>query len=608
MTLALQTKKRTNFNREADSDASSRARQKKDVQVKAQEQRARAVALAKRLALAAEACGSRRALNRAYLIGRCSDAENVWVARGLEDKEGREFDAFGVKSSCSSLMCSHCLKNQQKRAQHRLVEARDRFWRTHKREFGKLERFVTLTAPTLQGFSEYQGEKVFNRAFVLLNDRAFWSERVEAGAKHLEFTVNERGYHPHIHVMFYGSFMERDADREAATVEWRKKRDKENAANLRAGRLGKVADNVKRPTLGNLQDEWMECVTQAAREFGRWIEWGANFDASLNDHVLGAYSLLETRERVIPDVKEGWYSQWPLIDGKVVEVQPTHARKPVIDIRVVREKGKPDASEIGIADAVKELTKYITKASSWDAVPDSHLVEIAEVKRWPRRFELLKGWRKQPETKEQKAKREVDEAKRAADEAAKRAGTILHINAGETYEAFCLRVESGGYSPNSYVIAWDNLNSSHMLYHATRSVNAFLDTDFISWSDLDEEVRPPPEKPADRTRQPSLMALGDVMEFTEWKKLVSVRLIEARRSRQRLLAEKYPTAQFDCLDGSTFYGTDIQDEREGKKRIERVDAICARLEYGVTLQPLFGADLSHMKDEVAATRQNMKWE
>jgi len=38
---------------------------------------------------------------------------------------------------------------------------------------------------------------------------------------------------------------------------------------------------------------------------------------------------------------------------------------------------------------LQEVCKYVTKSESWDAVPDAHLVEIAEVERWPRLFEVF---------------------------------------------------------------------------------------------------------------------------------------------------------------------------------------------------------------------------
>lgn len=216
-----------------------------------------------RLKSAAVACDSNLALRRAVLIGRCSDPDNIWTA-AIADAEGRPFDAFGRKTSCYSRLCPHCIKLLQRKAQRRLVAARDAFWKTHHRETGRYERFVTLTGPTLQGVSLEDSNKIYNRAFALLADTSFWSSRVEAGAKHVEFTVNPHGYHTHIHLLTYGSYLERDEAQEAKSREWR---------SHRAEKYGALRIATALTPLGNLQDEWTRCLTQAVREFGREIEW-----------------------------------------------------------------------------------------------------------------------------------------------------------------------------------------------------------------------------------------------------------------------------------------------------------------------------------------------
>lgn len=408
-------------------------------------------------------------------------------------------------------MCPNCIKGLQRKAQRRLVAARNAFWKHNPREAGKFERFVTLTAPTLQGVSLEDSNKIYNRAFTLLADGAFWASRVEAGAKHVEFTVNWRGYHTHIHTLVYGSYLERDQNQEAASRQWRAKR----AANHDARGL-RITTPL--PALGNLQDEWTRCITHAAKEFGREIEWDAIAQ------------------------NEGWYSRFPLSDGEVVEVQPTQAARANVDVRVVREKGRPADGEIGLAGAVKELTKYITKAGSWSEVSDAHLVEIAEVQRWPRCFELIGKWRRRKEVIAEERPLQV----------------VLRIGLGETWEAFCKRVERDNGHPDSYVIAWDQLaawarpSDEGTLFAAQGGDNASLDTDFISRSASEPSESPPPRKMFIRPHAPSLMELGERMNFEEWLKLVSIRLAEGRRARARLLMRKYPNVRFRCLDGTEF--------------------------------------------------------
>lgn len=364
-------------------------------------------------------------MRRAVLIGRCSDPDNIWLAE-IEDNDGRLFAARGRKCACGSRMCPGCLSLLQRKSQKRLVAARDRFWQVTVREPGKFERFITNTGPTFQGMSLETTQNLYNRAFELLSDRSFWVSRVDAGAKHVESTTTTRGYHTHLHCLVYGRYMERDSIEEEKSREWRRRRvDRAAAQQMRI-----VKDDL--PPLGNLQDEWTVCLTTAAREFGREIEWGA------------------------PKSTVGWYSTMPDASGEVLEVQPAHAPSANVDIRLVREKGKPSDSEIGLHSAVKELTKYITKISDLDSVSDEQLVEIAEVRRWPRCFELFGAWRK---------------INRVASDVPIARPPVLMIRPGETWELFCKRVEFSAADPSSYVIAWDTLNSHHSLYAASDGVD-----------------------------------------------------------------------------------------------------------------------------------------
>jgi hypothetical protein len=47
-----------------------------------------------------------------------------------------------------------------------------------------------------------------------------------------------------------------------------------------------------------------------------------------------------------------------------------------------------------IEEALIEVCKYLTKSESWDKIPAAHLLEIAEVKRWDRMFEVSGNFRK----------------------------------------------------------------------------------------------------------------------------------------------------------------------------------------------------------------------
>lgn len=412
-----------------------------DVLSSAEQRRRVGVAIAKRIWHAGGRHDSKAARARAVLVGRCSDPENVWTCDHLLDAEGRQFGAFGVKSSCGSLLCPFCIKTQQRRCEKRLVAARNTFWRERTPEKGMYERFITLTAPTLQGIDEHTSERIYNRAYELLSDDPFYAKRMKAGAKHIEFTITPQGFNTHIHLLIYSPFVEVNKTQEQNSMRWRETRAAKQAAAAARG-LRVVKDDL--PPLGNLEDSWTSCITKAAPEFGYEFDWRANHDESFcANHdksvcafVLGSYSLLGTRERIMPDVKVGCYSEFPPRDGEYIIHQPTHGRRAGVNVKLVREKGQPSVGEIGLTKAVKELTKYITKAASWSDIPDEHLVKIAEVRRWPRRFELLGKWRK-VETEEEKTRRKDAEAI----ERTKFERKIVYIMPGEEWIDFVERVE-----------------------------------------------------------------------------------------------------------------------------------------------------------------------
>jgi hypothetical protein len=76
--------------------------------------------------------------------------------------------------------------------------------------------------------------------------------------------------------------------------------------------------------------------------------------------------------------------------GREIVFKTSHGEA-VVDVRLVKPKMRASASRVivSLESALQEVCKYITKSESWDALPDAHLVEIAEVERWPRLFEVF---------------------------------------------------------------------------------------------------------------------------------------------------------------------------------------------------------------------------
>lgn len=73
----------------------------------------------------------------------------------------------------------------------------------------------------------------------------------------------------------------------------------------------------------------------------------------------------------------------------------TKGNSPVVNIKLVRS----------VENALNEVCKYVTKSESWEKIPAAHILEVANVKRWGRMFEL--AGRLKDSARQIKAKKEA---------------------------------------------------------------------------------------------------------------------------------------------------------------------------------------------------------
>ncbi len=163
----------------------------------------------------------------------------------------------------------------------------------------------------------------------------------------------------------------------------------------------------------------------------------------------------------------------------------------IVDVRSVTDK----------EEAVKEVCKYVTKNSSWDAVPSSQLVEVAQVSRWGRMFELL----------------------------------------GECRENNNLALSGLGS---------DSVDSTAK-ESGTAEAEPILDTPYLSAAE-DSEEKEPEQKKIKLPRSPSLRKLSKLLAFDEWCLLVKWKRQKQREFRRSQLSLLFPTAIFELLNGSEF--------------------------------------------------------
>jgi hypothetical protein len=154
-------------------------------------------------------------------------------------------------------------------------------------------------------------------------------------------------------------------------------------------------------------------------------------------------------------------------------------------------------------NSLKEVCKYLTKSESWENIPSSHLLEIANIKRWRRMFELSGCFKRAAQLI--KAKNEV--IKQAQREAA--------------------NIENQNYLDTKCISAAENPAEN---------------------SRLEAKLTARKENWRDRVKKLGVDAYLTILE----------RQIEiTQRTRKELLREKYPLATFTDLAGFTWYEPDI---------------------------------------------------
>jgi hypothetical protein len=202
-------------------------------------------------------------------------------------------------------------------------------------------------------------------------------------------------------------------------------------------------------------------------------------------------------------------------------------------------------------NSLKEVCKYLTKSESWENIPASHLLEVANIKRWRRMFELSGCFKKAA----QWVKLEKEAKKQAALEAAN--------NNKFEYSIICERDEETITGLVSYeekcslelLVATLKKSSPESHYAIKCCDQNYLDTKCITaLENLAEnsefEVKSVDKKESWRERVKNL-GVDAYLVILE-------RQIEAvQRVRKEFLIEKYPLATFRDLSGFVWYEPDI---------------------------------------------------
>lgn len=460
-------------------------------------------------------------------LRRCADLANVWHGDGLHNSDGDVYEGTGALWSCNERLCPSCLASRSRKSRAR---ARAAILRPAMRD-DYLWRFVTLTMPTLPGIPVLVALDVAASAWRLFSGKRenqggayeWWSDRVCAGVKGIEFTLGDErcaqhkrlkkskksleckecveckgfkwlpdvnGYHVHIHLLVLSQW-----------IEW-----------------------------WSLRKKWTACLKVSLAEHG--IEQGIN-----------------TR------------------DGLAV-----------CDVRLVVNKEGGAKSTITGEGAINEVAKYVTKSESWLSVPDAQLVEIASIERWPRMFELLGECREQRTP----ARIAADKERRLARESEKQwcaelEETRKNISVDERLEALESGaevktekrwsvergelVESDVEVINDVQLLQDARAELRILWEllpATRAAlearTAYLDTQNLSALKNARDGTVFQRKRRAKSLRERGRELIERGEREKWREELAVHVAEVQSYRRSQQTWRYPYAEFSDLSGGRWYG------------------------------------------------------
>ena len=163
----------------------TRSQRKRSPKERATYQRQQGLRIADRLESAAQ--GDANIMAEADIIREALTPENIFCAHRLTSKDGDFFDGKGSLSLSYSLLDPFYRAEEARRTRKRVSKAiaqirpaRGEFW-----------RLVTLTVPTIVNVDLATVIKLVSRAWSLFRKRKWWSDRVSAGVKSIEFTLGD---------------------------------------------------------------------------------------------------------------------------------------------------------------------------------------------------------------------------------------------------------------------------------------------------------------------------------------------------------------------------------------------------------------------------------
>jgi hypothetical protein len=254
-------------------------------------------------------------------LAECVADENLYVGFGMTNKDGEVFTGRGNLVGTSSRLDRFYLQKQARTGRGDIA----RYLSKVKLQTGEQWRFLTLTMPKLKGRRFALVMKVYDDAFKILRDSAYWKKRVRAGTKSKEFTLGEEwqrerrpwtldedGFHIHAHLIVASKWLENRKTNETTGEKYHRE----------------FAEN------------WKKALVKSAQKHRVVLEFNTD-------------------------------------DGL-----------PIVDVRLIKNKAT-NSGEISLTDAIAETAKYITKPTSMEHLPIEQIMEITNYLKGKRMIEPL---------------------------------------------------------------------------------------------------------------------------------------------------------------------------------------------------------------------------
>jgi len=246
--------------------------------------------IGRRMQKAALAVGSVIAWRAAQLLMDCGSNRNLWTARDLHSEQngGELFKGTGGLTRCNRKFCATCAADERRRARTRIRAA----LKPCRPARGERWRFITLTSPTLPTLDVLDVIRIFNRAWRILCNGPLWRPLVAAGAKGIEFTVSDVGFHVHIHALALSRWI----PQETLKTEWTAaiqtawaESGVDQAINTKDGKL--IVDiRLVRPKRTHFESQIG--VDDAVNEVCKYLTKSQSWDSIPNDRLVALAEVL----------------------------------------------------------------------------------------------------------------------------------------------------------------------------------------------------------------------------------------------------------------------------------------------------------------------------